>query len=69
MKRVRELKKLIEQFTDDYDIEQSGGDHFRITLRNGIKSRKVFAPLSGSDKRGVKNLRAHIRRQWREISD
>jgi hypothetical protein len=68
-KRRRELLAMAEQLGCGCEIEQSGGDHMRVTLTHKGRTRKLFASLSPGDRRSDMNFRSDMRRAVRELRD
>ena len=68
-KRKRELIRLVARHDVELvDIQVTGGSHYKLTLRVGPTTRKIFTAFSASDWRARRNLSATIRRMTNEVN-
>lgn len=56
-KHKREILAMAREFDPNATIETTGGNHYAVYFNGPNGRRKVFAALSPSDVRAIKNLR------------
>jgi hypothetical protein len=69
LQRVKPYTELISELGCEVtDISVTGSCHYKIAVTSQGKSRFFIAPFSGSDRRGLKNFRADVKRWMKSIS-
>lgn len=72
-RRMRELQDSITRELDNWQdaklVSLEHRNHIRVTLQLGDRRGAVYTATSPGDKRGDKNMIAHIRRKLRELQE
>ena len=66
-KHVKELRRMVEEFAIQYEIERTKSGHLAVRMAAGNARTTVFAPGTPSDHRSMLNVRTKLKRAVEEL--